>query len=116
MPTRHVSDIKFKIPHYKDFAGKLLDGTPGERQMSTTTALARIYSALLKDKEIGKYIVPIFPDETRTFGMEACLGKPEFIIHLGRNMSLKIKNRLCIIERLQMGKFLMEGLNEVGAT
>lgn len=115
MPTRHVSDIKFKIPHYKDFAGKLLEGTPGERQISTTTALARIYSALLKDKEIGKHIVPIFPDETRTFGMEAMFRQAGIYNPFGQRYEPEDKKQVMYYKEATDGQILMEGLNEVGA-
>ena len=51
---------------------ELLDGT-GEREASTTMSFVRLLSILTKDKSIGKHVVPIVPDEARTFGMDPCL-------------------------------------------
>ena len=115
LPARHVSDLKLKIPSYKDFAGKLLDGTTGDRKISTTTALARIFSALLKDKNIGKHIIPIFPDETRTFGMEALFRQAGIYNPFGQRYEPEDKKQVMYYKEATDGQILMEGLNEVGA-
>ena len=115
LPARHDSKTKLNIPDYKDFAGKLLDGTTGDRVMSTTTALARIFSALAKDKNVGKHIVPIFPDETRTFGMEALFRQMGIYNPFGQRYEPEDSKQIMYYKEATDGQILMEGLNEVGA-
>ncbi len=68
-PKRHWRDApKLEIPELKKFEGQL-KGT-GDREISTTMAFVRVLTTLLRDKAIGKFVVPIVPDESRTFGME----------------------------------------------
>ena len=64
----------------------------GDREMSTTMALVRMLTNLLRDKNIAPRLVPIIPDEARTFGMEGFLEKLEFMHMKDKNMNLKIQN------------------------
>jgi len=68
-PFRNQKSEKLKIPDRSLF-NEALAGY-GDRELSTTMAFVRQLTKLTKDKDIGKYIVPIIPDEARTFGMEA---------------------------------------------
>ena len=68
LPARKPTRRRCTVPPLEAFQS-ILDGT-GEREISTTMAFVRILGVLLKDKGIGKHIVPIVPDEARTFGME----------------------------------------------
>ena len=68
IPRRIVDQTKLDVPALDDFETQL-KGT-GERSNSTTMAFVRILAALVRNKQIGKRIVPIVPDEARTFGME----------------------------------------------
>jgi pyruvate dehydrogenase E1 component len=68
LPQRPRGVTKLAVPELSAFRS-VLDGT-GEREISTTMAFVRILGVLLKDKNVGKHIVPIVPDEARTFGME----------------------------------------------
>ena len=83
--------------------------------MSTTTASARIFSALAKDKNIGKHIVPIFPDETRTFGMEALFRQMGIYNPFGQRYEPEDSKQVMYYKEATDGQILMEGLNEVGA-
>ena len=68
LPSRRTQSIALDVPSLEAFKTQL-DGT-GEREASTTMAFVRILAALMRDKDIGQRIVPIVPDEARTFGME----------------------------------------------
>src|SRR5690625_7147542 len=68
LPSRKADFDALEIPPLTAFA-KQLEGT-GERKISTTMAFVRILNTLIKDKNIGERVVPIVPDEARTFGME----------------------------------------------
>src|SRR6202795_924385 len=68
LPARHATAAPLIVPPLEAF-NSLLEGT-GEREISTTMALVRMLTVLVKDKNIGQHIVPIIPDEARTFGME----------------------------------------------
>src|SRR5437764_8396657 len=68
LPARRRRADPLPVPELELFKGQL-EGT-GEREISTTMAFVRILAALLRDKQIGPHVVPIVPDESRTFGME----------------------------------------------
>ncbi|MBE9562876.1 MAG: pyruvate dehydrogenase (acetyl-transferring), homodimeric type, partial [Proteobacteria bacterium] len=68
LPSRNKSATPIEIPELSAFDA-MLQGS-GDREMSTTMAFVRILSTLIRDKKMGKHIVPIIPDEARTFGME----------------------------------------------
>src|SRR5690606_20767575 len=68
VPKRRQKGNELTVPQLSAFENML--GDTGEREISTTMAFVRILSTLVRDKEIGKFVVPIVPDEARTFGME----------------------------------------------
>ena len=68
MPVRRQKSMSVPVPPLETLKA-MLDGS-GDREISTTMAFVRIISQLVKDKELGPRIVPIVPDEARTFGME----------------------------------------------
>jgi pyruvate dehydrogenase E1 component len=68
LPQRKPAAMQLEVPNIEAFQS-VLDGT-GEREISTTMAFVRILGVLLKDKSLGRHVVPIVPDEARTFGME----------------------------------------------
>ena len=67
LPARRQKSKALKIPDISAFDN--VTNSSGEREISTTMAFVRILSTLVRDKELGKYVVPIVPDEARTFGM-----------------------------------------------
>jgi len=81
LPARNSSSPPLVVPPLEAFSS-LLEGT-ADREISTTMALVRMLTALVKDKNIGKHIVPIVPDEARTFGMEGMFS-PDRHLFVGR--------------------------------
>jgi pyruvate dehydrogenase E1 component len=93
----------------------LLDGT-GEREISTTMAFVRILTVLLKDKSIGKHIVPIVPDEARTFGMEGLFRQIGIYSAVGQLYTPVDAETLMSYREDKKGQMLEEGINEAGST
>ena len=73
--------------------------------MSTTMALVRMLTSLLRDKNIASRLVPIIPDEARTFGMEGFFQKIGIYAHEGQNMNPKIRSSLALIKKTKRVKF-----------
>ncbi|MEJ2104156.1 MAG: pyruvate dehydrogenase (acetyl-transferring), homodimeric type, partial [Ignavibacteriaceae bacterium] len=89
-------------------------GTEG-REVSTTMVFVRILAKLLKDSEIGKYIVPIVPDEARTFGMEALFRQVGIYSHSGQLYEPVDKASLLYYKEAENGQILEEGITEAGS-
>ena len=93
---------------------KLLAGT-GEREISTTMAFVRLLSTLVKDESIGKHIVPIVPDEARTFGMEGMFRQLGIYSSAGQLYEPVDSNQVMYYREDKRGQILEEGINEAGA-
>ena len=93
----------------------ILEGT-GEREISTTMAFVRILTVLLKDKGIGKHIVPIVPDEARTFGMEGLFRQIGIYSSVGQLYTPVDAETLMSYREDKKGQMLEEGINEAGST
>ena len=91
-----------------------LKGT-GDREISTTMAFVRILNTLMRDKAIGKHVVPIVPDESRTFGMEGMFRQFGIFSQVGQLYRPEDANQLMFYKEDQKGQILQEGLNEPGA-
>lgn len=115
LPERHVNNTPLKIPHYKDFAARLLQGTAADRHISTTTAYVQILTALCKDANIGKRIVPITPDESRTFGMEGLFRQLGIYNAQGQKYEPEDRDQVMFYKESIDGQILQEGINEAGA-
>jgi pyruvate dehydrogenase E1 component len=113
LPARHPDAPPLIIPPLESF-GALLEGT-GEREISTTMALVRILGVLLKDKNIGKHIVPIVPDEARTFGMEGLFRQIGIYSSVGQLYTPQDADQLMFYREDKQGQILEEGINEAGA-
>ncbi len=98
----------------KDTFDEFLGGSGG-REASTTMAYMRMLGRLLRDKELGKYIVPIVPDEARTFGMEALFRTYGIYAHAGQLYEPVDAHLLMKYEERQNGQILEEGITEAGA-
>ncbi|WP_458237202.1 transketolase-like TK C-terminal-containing protein, partial [Pseudomonas sp. P5_A2_2] len=92
----------------------ILDGS-GDREISTTMAFVRILAQLVKDKEIGPRIVPIIPDEARTFGMEGMFRQLGIYSSVGQLYEPVDKDQVMFYKEDQKGQILEEGINEAGA-
>ncbi len=102
-----------KIPKLDAF-NKLLEGT-GDREISTTMAFVRILNTLLKDKQLKDYIVPIVPDEARTFGMEGMFRQLGIYSSKGQLYEPVDSDQVMYYREDKKGQILEEGINEAGA-
>lgn len=91
------------------------DAGSGDRAVSTTMTYVRLLGRLLKDKNIGKFIVPIVPDEARTFGMESLFNKYGIYSHLGQMYEPVDSDSLLSYREAKDGQVLEEGITEAGA-
>jgi len=113
LPQRRKKAAALPIPPLETFKTQL-DGT-GKREASTTMAFVRILTALLRDKQIGKHIVPIVPDEARTFGMEGMFRQVGIYSSRGQLYTPEDAGELMYYREDKKGQILEEGINEAGA-
>ena len=113
MPQRRVESARVPVPPL-DTLKAILDGT-GDREISTTMAFVRILSQMVKDKELGPRIVPIVPDEARTFGMEGMFRQLGIYSSVGQLYEPVDKDQVMFYREDKKGQILEEGINEAGA-
>ncbi|MEQ6884655.1 pyruvate dehydrogenase (acetyl-transferring), homodimeric type [Salicola sp. Rm-C-2C1-2] len=113
LPRRRRDSTPLKIPELKTF-DKLLEGT-GDREMSTTMAFVRMLTTLLKDKQVGKRVVPIVPDEARTFGIEGLFRQTGIYTSEGQQYTPEDRDQIMYYREDRKGQILQEGINEAGA-
>lgn len=114
VPARHAKVEALPIPPLSILEAQL-KGT-GDRAISTTMAFVRILATLLKDANIGRQIVPIVPDESRTFGMEGLFRQAGIHSHVGQLYTPQDAGTLSYYKESVDGQIMQEGLNESGAT
>src|SRR3954468_17437126 len=113
LPTRRRKAESLPTPELQGFASQL-EGT-GEREISTTMAFVRILSTLLRDKQLGKHVVPIVPDESRTFAMEGMFSQLGVFSQVGQLYEPQDADQLMSYREDKQGQILQEGINEPGA-
>ncbi|MDH4126566.1 MAG: pyruvate dehydrogenase (acetyl-transferring), homodimeric type [Gammaproteobacteria bacterium] len=113
LPQRRRLAAPLPVPALETFKTQL-DGT-GEREASTTMAFVRILTSLLRDKQISKHIVPIVPDEARTFGMEGMFRQVGIYASKGQLYTPQDAGELMYYREDKKGQILEEGINEGGA-
>jgi pyruvate dehydrogenase E1 component len=113
LPARRVEAPALEVPDLDAFKGQL-EGT-GEREISTTMAFVRVLAALLRDKQIGPRIVPIVPDESRTFGMEGMFRQVGIYSPLGQLYQPQDSEQLMFYKEDKHGQILEEGITEAGS-
>lgn len=113
LPSRSTDAEPLKIPDLADFAS-VTKGL-GEREISTTMAFVRILSVLLKNKDISSRIVPIVPDECRTFGMEGLFRQIGIYSPVGQLYTPVDHEQVMFYREAKDGQILEEGINEAGA-
>jgi pyruvate dehydrogenase E1 component len=113
LPERRRRSESLAVPDLSAF-GSQLAGT-GDREISTTMAFVRVLNTLLRDKQIGKRVVPIVPDESRTFGMEGMFRQFGIWSQLGQLYQPEDANQLMFYKEDQSGQLLQEGITEPGA-
>jgi pyruvate dehydrogenase E1 component len=113
LPQRRKKAAALPVPALEVFQTQL-DGT-GKREASTTMAFVRMLTALTRDKQIGKHIVPIVPDEARTFGMEGMFRQIGIYASKGQLYTPEDADELMFYREDKKGQILEEGINEAGA-
>ena len=113
LPQRRTKAEKLKVPALAAFEAQT-KGT-GEREVSTTMAFVRLLSNLVKDKEIGQRIVPIVPDEARTFGMEGMFRQIGIYSAKGQLYDPADSGQVMYYREDKQGQLLEEGINEAGS-
>ena len=113
LPKRRAKSTSLPVPPLETFRTQL-EGT-GEREASTTMAFVRMLTALSRDKQIGKHIVPIVPDEARTFGMEGMFRQIGIYASKGQLYEPQDAGELMYYREDKKGQILEEGINEGGA-
>ena len=113
LPIRTDRSTPLDLPDISIFQ-ELLDGT-GDREISTTMAYVRLLTILTKDKTIGKHIVPIIPDEARTFGMDPLFRQLGIYSHKGQLYDPVDSDQFLYYKEVKDGQILEEGINEAGS-
>lgn len=113
LPKRNVKCKPLRAPSEKIFK-EFYKGS-GDRKFTTTMAFVRMLSKMLKDDKIGKYIVPIIPDEARTFGMESLFRQVGIYSHVGQLYDPVDKDTLLYYKEVLDGQILEEGITEAGS-
>jgi pyruvate dehydrogenase E1 component len=113
VPARRRKSVPLEVPALPAFEAQL-KGTEG-REISTTMAFVRILNTIVRDKAIGKLVVPIVPDESRTFGMEGMFRQLGIYSHVGQLYTPQDADQLMYYKEDKNGQILQEGINEAGA-
>jgi pyruvate dehydrogenase E1 component len=113
VPARNVAPITIKAPPLELFK-ESLQGS-GDRAVSTTMAFVRILTALIKDPALGQYIVPIIPDEARTFGMESLFRQVGIYAPMGQLYTPHDADIFLFYKEMVNGQILEEGITEAGS-
>ena len=113
LPQRRRASAALQIPPLAAFDSQLK--STGDREVSTTMSFVRILSALVRDKNIGNRVVPIVPDESRTFGMEGMFRQLGIFSQVGQLYKPEDSGQLMFYREYQHGQILQEGINEAGA-
>jgi len=113
IPVRSNNAPALQIPQLSIF-DKMLAST-GDKQMSTTMAFVRMITALTRDKQIGRNIVPIVPDEARTFGMEGLFRQLGIYSSVGQLYTPQDSEEVMFYKEDKGGQILEEGINEAGS-
>ena len=114
LPTRRRKAESLEVPGLDAFASQL-EGT-GEREVSTTMAFVRVLATLLRNKQIGPRVVPIIPDESRTFGMEGLFRQIGIYSPDGQKYPPEDSEQLMFYREDAQGQILEEGITEAGST
>ena len=113
LPMRRRKAAPLEVPPLSAFEMQL-KGTE-DREISTTMAFVRVLNTIIRDKKIGKFVVPIVPDESRTFGMEGMFRQLGIYSHVGQLYTPQDADQLMFYKEDKKGQILEEGINEAGA-
>jgi len=113
LPQRRRKAAPLQAPPLSAFEAQLKSS--GDRELSTTMALVRILTSMMRDKNIGKRVVPIVADEARTFGMEGMFRQFGIYSHIGQLYKPEDAEQLMFYKEATNGQILEEGITEAGA-
>ncbi|WP_020209369.1 pyruvate dehydrogenase (acetyl-transferring), homodimeric type [Gilvimarinus chinensis] len=113
LPARKADFEALEIPTLEAFKAQLK--STGEREISTTMAFVRVLNTLIKDKKIGQQVVPIVPDEARTFGMEGMFRQVGIYSRFGQKYTPQDAGQIMYYKEDEKGQILEEGINEAGS-
>ncbi|MCZ6577529.1 MAG: pyruvate dehydrogenase (acetyl-transferring), homodimeric type [Gammaproteobacteria bacterium] len=113
LPVRRARAEPLAVPALSVFEAQLKD--TGDREISTTMAFVRILTTLTRDKSIGKYVVPIVPDEARTFGMEGLFRQLGIYSSVGQLYKPEDADQLMYYREDRKGQVIEEGISEAGS-
>lgn len=113
VPQRRVDTEALNVPELSAFENQTKSS--GDRELSTTMAFVRLLAALCRDKEVGKRVVPIVPDEARTFGMEGMFRQMGIYSSVGQLYDPEDSNQVMYYREDKEGQMLEEGITESGA-
>jgi pyruvate dehydrogenase E1 component len=114
LPSRRAKSETLAVPPLSAFDAQLKGSGEG-REISTTMAFVRVLNTLLRDKTLGKRIVPIVPDESRTFGMEGMFRQFGIFSQVGQLYRPQDADQMMFYKEDRQGQILQEGINEAGA-
>jgi pyruvate dehydrogenase E1 component len=113
LPVRQKKVAPLEIPPLSIF--ELLLNDSGDREMSTTMAYVRLLTILCRDKKVGKHVVPIVPDEARTFGMEGMFRQLGIYSSVGQLYTPQDKDEIMFYKEDKSGQIIEEGITEAGS-
>jgi pyruvate dehydrogenase E1 component len=113
LPERRVTAPPLDVPK-SDFYAELYKGS-GKQAVSTTMAFVRLLSVLLRHKGVGRHLVPIIPDEARTFGLDALFREIGIYAHKGQLYEPVDRQSLLFYNETREGQILEEGITEAGS-
>jgi pyruvate dehydrogenase E1 component len=113
LPARQRRAAALEVPPLAAFDAQLK--STDEREISTTMAFVRILNTVIRDKKVGKFVVPIVPDESRTFGMEGMFRQLGIYSSVGQLYTPQDADQLMFYKEDKTGQILQEGINEAGA-
>ncbi len=113
VPERRCQNLPLPVPPLKAFASQL--ESTGERQISTTMAFVRCLNTIVRDRNLGKHVVPIVADEARTLGMEGMFRQLGIYSAEGQRYTPEDQDQLMYYREDTKGQILQEGISEAGA-
>jgi pyruvate dehydrogenase E1 component len=114
VPSRPRHHPPLETPALEDYK-RFTEGTGEGKEMSTTMGFVRLLTRLVKDKKIGRHIVPIVPDESRTFGMDGMFGDVGIYAHAGQLYEPVDSGQIAYYKEATDGQILEEGITEAGS-
>ena len=115
LPDRSTRKITTEVPTLQEFHNDATIQGSGDKEWSTTMGFVRLFTKLLRDKRIGRYIVPIVPDESRTFGMEGLFRQIGIYSHVGQLYEPVDSHLVSYYKEAKNGQLLEEGITEAGS-